>query len=335
MRGSAARLALLLALATATMAPTCLNYKNDLAKICDGERLSGIQVTTSGATPLLDWLKLNVGTPEGIVLVNEMSTKGSHDRAIQLRGETRKYGLAACPLADTFDAQAKDEDYRSDVAGLCAGRMLQDTGSVALLDISVAPDDGERMREIREWSRANLKSPDALAIIDRLARIAPRDRGALLRAEGAKAKATPCALADAFDRPLPAPPRPTSPSVVATFSITKYQGDKNYQGTAVDGIRRAADAVNACYAAGLGQNGKLSGKVIKRVTVDATGKATASKDESSTLNDRKVVKCVDDALTGTQFDKAPDKNGGKFTVTMAMTPGASLSAQTMTVAIGK
>jgi hypothetical protein len=321
---------LVLLAALGTMAPTCsfLSYKSDVEKVCDAEHASGISAAGNGAA-LIAWLGKNVATPEGVVLINELATKGPRDRAVQLRNEARKLSMAACPLADTFEAQARDDDVKQDMINLCAQRAVLDTGTAALLDITSAPDDAERLREIREWAASNARTPTLGPVVDKLGQAAPRDRGKVLRGEASKLAVSPCVLADALDRPPPAPIK-LAPTILPTFAITKYEGSRKFATIVSDVVAGNGDIINACYAVGLAKVPTLTGKATARVTLDSNGKVTGAKDDGSTLSDHKVVKCVIDAFANASYPKIPDKGGEKFTVTLTFSTTSSIGTPPQT-----
>jgi hypothetical protein len=333
-KGPLGRVVVVVALANATLAPTCWSYKGDVERTCDAEHLSA---TKADGPALMEWLKRSVSTPEGVVLANELSTKSARDRSLQLRGEARKLGVVACPLADSYEVLAKDQDWKQDVANLCDQHVLLPGGGSAVLDITTLPDDAERLREIREWALAHLKTTDAQDIVPRVGQAAPKDRGKALRAEAARAQiTTPCALADALERPLPIVAKIAIASpVLPTLTITGYDSDrlgKKYSGAAVEGVRNAGGAINTCYASGLARDPKLAGKLSVRVALDGSGKVTSALADAPAFSDKKVVKCVlTDAFGGMSFAK-PDKGGVKFTIALALAPTTSLSAQAVVVA---
>jgi hypothetical protein len=301
--------------ANPTLLPTCLTYKNDVERTCDVEHLSGI-AAKGGGPQIMTWLKDNVATPEGVVLVNELSTKSVRDQSIQLRGETHKYGIAACPFADSLDAQAKQDEVAEDMANLCAGRAVQGS-SVAVLDIGAAGDDAERLREIRDWSVVNLKTPEAQALVAQIAQRPPNERGPTLRTASGKGGVSHCALAVALDQPLPLAVKP--PIITPSFSITKYDGERKYETPATDAIVALGDPINGCYAAGLEGNPRLTGKVAVHVSLDGTGKLKEAKDDGSTLADKRVIKCIVDAIASVAFPRPPSKvSAPKFTVTLTL-----------------
>ncbi len=308
--------AFFVALPTLTM-PTCLSYKNDVETVCDSEARSGLSAKSGDA--LFAWMQKNVATPEGAVLVNELSTKAARDRAIQLRAEAKKVSIAACLLADTFDAQAKADDVKLDWTNLCAQRALLDSGAVALLDIRGAPDDGERLREIKGWVAENAKTSALSPIVDKLGQTAPKDRGAYLRGEANKAGVSPCGLGDALDAPLPSQAKPVFPpnAPQPTFAVVKYDGNKKFAPIISDTLNTDAPAITACYANGLLTNSKLAGKVSLRVTVEAA-KASNVKDEGSAVDDKRVVGCIIDVFKNSLFPRMIEKGGDKFSITLSL-----------------
>jgi hypothetical protein len=334
--GTLGRLVAVLALANATLAPMCLTYKSDIQRMCDAEHLGGVKADSPA---LMEWLKRNVSTPDGVVLVNELSTKSARDRSLQLQAEARKLGFPGCPMADSFEALAKDQDWKQDVANLCDGHALLPGGfAAAVLDIGALTDDGERLREITEWSQAQLKTPDAQAFVSKLAQVAPRNRGQALRAEATRAAiTTPCAVADALDRPLSTPSKAVAAPVLPTFTITNYDIDKRsgkYANVAIDGVKGIGAAINSCYASGLVRDPKMNGKVSVKVALDGTGRVLSASTDGSALSDKKVLKCIaTDAFGNATLPKPPDKGGVKFSIGFVLSPTTSAAAQPVTVAL--
>jgi lambda repressor-like predicted transcriptional regulator len=220
------------------------------------------------------------------------------------------------------------------VANLCDARAVLPGGGSALLDLSTLPDDAERLREIREWSLAQLKTTEAQDIVPRMGQVAPKDRGQALRAEAARAGiAPPCALADALDRPLPAVAKPLV-SALPTLTITGYESDKaarRYTGAALDAVRLAGAAINACYASGLARDPRLSGKLSIKLSLDASGKVVSSTADGVSLGDKRVVKCIQtDGVSAMSFPK-PEKGPVKFSVGLSLAPATSMGAPSVTV----
>jgi hypothetical protein len=330
------RLVAVLALANATLAPMCLSYKSDIQRTCDAEHLAGVKADSPA---LIEWLKRNVNTPDGVVLANELSTKSPRDRSLQLQAEARKEGFPGCPLADSFEALAKDQAWKQDVANLCDGHALLPGGfAAAVLDIGALTDDGERLREITEWSQAQLKTPDAQTFVGKLEKVAPRNRGQALRAEATRAGiTTPCSVADALDRPLPTAPKPVAAPVLPTLTITTYDSDKpnaKYRNTAIDGVKGIGASINTCYAGGLLRDPKLNGKVSVKVSLDGTGKVLSASTDGSALTDKKVLKCIaGEAFANATLPKPPDKGGVKFTIGFGLSPTTSSAVLPVSVAL--
>ncbi len=147
-------------------------------------------------------MERNVATSQAVILVRELEGKDSHGIAVELRDEARATKLTACALADQADMLAKDDDYRADIANLCAGSAARTDGSQARLDVVLA-DDAERMREITLWTTTNAKSSDTVAFVAKMAGSPPRQRGTILRTEAAGLGLTDCLMATTLASPPP------------------------------------------------------------------------------------------------------------------------------------
>ena len=104
---------------------TAGSYKGDIQKICNAETNAGGQ---RGAVENLaigmEWAKEHLDTPEASAWFTELEKKGMGDRVVVLRAETKRLGIASCPLADTFLAVQADADYRTDLYTLCGGSAI-------------------------------------------------------------------------------------------------------------------------------------------------------------------------------------------------------------------
>jgi len=299
--------------------PTCLNvYRSDVERICDAESRSGKKVKTDAAG-VMSWLEHNVASGQGIVFEGQLASESPRDRAVHLRAEARGQSIAACPLADAFEAFAVADDYRSAIVSLCDGEAVTEGGGVARLDVAPA-DDAERMREIRDWTLTVLKGSEALAFVDKMAQTAVQARPAMLRAEAGRLGIPTCALATTLEHP---PPTPIPLSLVAlpSFTVSRVDGAQRVQeaitGTLSSG--NAGQTIDNCYGQALVKTPTLAGNVALRFTFDPNGKVTRAEESSSSLGSAAVVKCITSGLVGEVLAPA-EKGGAKYTAVLALTP---------------
>jgi hypothetical protein len=299
--------------------PTCLNvYHSDVERMCDAENRSGKKVKTDAAG-VMAWLARNVASGQGVVFEGQLASESPRDRAVHLRTEARNQSIAACPLADAFEAYAVDDDYRTAVQNLCDGAALTEGGAVAHLDVAPA-DDAERIREIRDWTLTTLKGADILALVDRMAQAPVQGRSALLRAEANRLGIPTCALANTLEHP---PPTPLSVVLVAlpSFKVTRVDGPQKIQeaigGTLISGT--AQQTIDTCYGQALVKAPTLAGNVSLRFTFDTKGKVAKAEEAASSLGSPAVVKCIATGLVGEQLAPA-DKSAPKYTATLGFVP---------------
>jgi hypothetical protein len=304
--------------------PTCWNaYHADIERICDAEHRSGLSVKTD-ATGVQNWLQHSVASADGVVLLNQLQAEAPRDRAVQLRTEARSQSIAACPLADSFDLLAKDDDYKTGIASLCSGESVTGQGSIARLDVAYA-DDAERMRELADWAQLNLKSSEAQNVVTRMAQAAVKDRGAILRGEATKVGIPACALAVTLDQPAP----PSALQVVSlpAFSVTTVDAPGKLQRVLSDSLTSGpiVPVINACYGPALAKTPTLAGSVVLRMMVDSKGRVTKAEDGGSALGNQTVLRCILNAVSGAVLIPMSDRAGAappsfKCSATLALSP---------------
>ena len=305
--------------------PTCLNvYRSDVERICNAEQRSG-KTVKADAAGVKDWIERNVASGPAVVLEGQLASESPHDRAVHLRTEARNESIGTCPLADSYEAYAVEDDYKTAVAALCDGKTVTEGGDVARLDVAPA-DDAERIREIRDWTLTTLKGAEALALVDRLAQTAAQGRPAMLRAEASKVGITSCALAAILEHP---PPVPLAEVYVALPSFTVTHGDapaKVQEGiSALLLIGTPAQTVANCYGPALVKTPALAGTVSLRLTFDPKGKVAKGEETASSLGNPAIGKCIASGLAGELL--IPEKaagNGVKYTVTLSLAPARGI-----------
>ena len=77
-------------------------------------------------------------------------------------------------------------------------------------------------------------------------------------------------------------------------------------------IRRNLDQVKNCYEAGLARAPTLSGRIIVKFVISATGAVTAAETQDTTVHDSSVEQCVNVAVRTWSFPKPT--GGGTVTV---------------------
>jgi hypothetical protein len=316
---SYARVAALAGLMAIPGLPTCLNvYRSDVERMCDAEHRSG-KTVKADAAGVLSWLQQNVASAKGVVLLGQIASESSRERAVHLRAEAHDQSIAACPLADAFEAYAVDDDYRTAVQSLCDGEAVTTGGGVARLDVAPA-DDAERIREIRDWTITNLKGDAALALVDRLARAPVQGRPALLLAEANRLGIPACALATTLEHPPPTP-IPVTLVMLPSFTVSRVDGSQKIQEVLSGTLTSsgAAQTIDTCYGQALVKQPALAGNVAVRLSFDAKGKVSRAEESSSTIGSPAVVKCITAGLVGQQLIPA-DKSAPHYTATLALSP---------------
>ena len=304
-----------------TLPSMCNVYRSDVGKLCDSEGLSGNSLKANRSA-LFTWMERTVASSEAVILVRDLEGKSTHGISVELKDEARKVGLAVCPLADQAELLAKEEDYHSDIVNLCAGSAPKGDGSIARLEILTA-DDTERMRELVDWTQTNAKSGDTATIVAKLGATPPRQRGALLRAEGAKVGVVSCVMAATLETPPPpvAPPIDTH-QVNPTFVVTKADGAGRNPLLIAQTITGSGQApINACYATALAATPTLAGKVGIKFALDASGHISSPVNDGSTVKGS-LLACILTAVGSVTLATPPEtkKGAAKGGVTLQLTP---------------
>ena len=296
-----------------TLPSMCNVYKSDVGKLCDAEQLSQGSYRAN-KLELFNWMERNVGSSEGIILVRNLEAKDAHGISNALRDEARKVELPSCTLADQAETQAKDDDFHTDLANLCAGSALRDDNSTARLDIAGA-EDAERMREITLWTNTNFKSQEARAIIAKMASLAPQQRPAYIKAEAAKVGVAPCGLVAVLAAAPPAPVPVMSSQARPNFALTRIDAPVKAQEVIVRNLTTGVlpGQINNCYAVALASTPTLAGKLVMNVTFDKEGHAAVVTDDGSTMPGT-VISCVTSVLQqlsmGSSAPAAPPSRAG-------------------------
>jgi hypothetical protein len=167
-------------------------YPADVETICAAEIRSGF--TLRQDMPALgEWVRAHLATPEGNELCAALGDAPFFDRAARLRSEARTLGLAACPLARSYEQLAAEGDARADMQRLCS--YVTFPGIEQL-------DDEARLELVESWIERDAASPGTRALADPLRRAdTPLDRARLLRAHAGEIGVLSCDLAKTIESP--------------------------------------------------------------------------------------------------------------------------------------
>src|SRR4029077_15658250 len=108
-----------------------------------------------------EWVRAHLATPEGNELCAALGDAPFVDRAARLRSEARPRGLAACPLARSYEELAAEADARADLQRLCS--------YVTFPGIEQA-DDGARLERVESWIERDGASAGTKALAEPLRR---------------------------------------------------------------------------------------------------------------------------------------------------------------------
>ena len=268
------------------------SYKGDIQKICHAETNAGVSMKES-PTKVLQWTKEHLDTPEASAWLTELVKKGMGDRAVVLRAEAQKVGVASCPLADTFSQMQADADYRTDLYSLCGGSAID------LAKVEGA-NDADRLSQIRGWMNEQAKSPRTKLLGDELARTDAKARPDLLRKIGNEVAVYQCALVETLLKPQASARKEEAVIQIGTPEINGSLTAERFVAVLVANM----EPLRSCYEPALAKNADLSGRVLVKLAISPKGKVTKSTVVSSTVSDVAVAPCMAKALETTTFPEA-------------------------------
>jgi hypothetical protein len=257
------------------------SYKHDVETICNAEKGSGLSVEHDASKVTL-WVRDHLGTPEGNQLYSALTDTRVSERSKKLQDAADQAHVAPCPIIASYQQIAARGDQRSDVQHLCSDITFPKLAN---------SDDATRLAMIEQWIDTSAKSP------------LTKDLGAALQkaptgAERAKVLSDAATGFDVFTctnaKTLETPPTslPNGAPLVRLYSDAQIIGGA----TDADVKKALADlnpALLACYQEGLGRKSDLTGRLVVKVEVDATGKVVKSKQaEGTPFPDTQTVACV-------------------------------------------
>ncbi len=258
---------------------TAGSYKTDIQKICFAEKNSALDAKQD-IRKIESWAKEQLDTPEASAWLTELVKKGVGDRGTGLRDESKRLGIAECPLAASYEALRLDGEYRQDIAGLCS---LNDLPAIE------AADDAERLHKLLDWIQTRAKSPRTKALAEKITQADAKDRADVLR-EAANASAVfQCELVNTLLKPQ-SKPRKNEPAI--ELGTPQVNGDLTVDKIVATFLQKK-DAMRKCYDEGLAKNADLAGRVMLKISIAPNGKiGRAGTEAGTTLPDPAVVKCV-------------------------------------------
>jgi hypothetical protein len=171
-------------------------YASDVATLCDAEGRSGFGLRRE-MPALGDWIRGHVVTPRGNVLLARLGDLPMADRAAAIRVEAQAAGVAACPLADSYDAIVAEGATRADFQRLCSYVTFPDLATHG---------DAARLTAIEHWLATQATDPATRALADPLREATtPAERARLLRDASKDAGLLTCDIARVVETPLPPP----------------------------------------------------------------------------------------------------------------------------------
>jgi hypothetical protein len=166
-------------------------YGADLRTICDAEPRSGHSLE-EGMSTLAVWLRANLRTPEGNLLVSSLADTDVAARADRLRREAQSLGVSRCDLAGSYERLAEDARYRSDVQHLCSAVTFPGFAEL---------DDEARLDRLEDWIDARAASPLTKRLGDPLRGADVADRAEVLWAAARRAGLLSCDNAKSLGAP--------------------------------------------------------------------------------------------------------------------------------------
>jgi hypothetical protein len=257
------------------------SYKHDVETICNAEKGSGLAVDHD-ATKVTQWVKDHLGTPEGNQFYASIMDTRLTERAKKLQDAAGQAGVSPCPLVASYEQLNAQGDARADVQHLC---------SEIAFPRFLATDDPGRLDMLEKWIDASAKSPRTKEVGAALQKApAGPERAKVLADAASKLDIYLCVNAKTLESPPP--PVPSGAPIVRLYADPQINGGAKVEDlkTALAGITPDLDA---CYADGITRRPDLTGKLLVKMEIDATGKvARASPAEDSALADAPTASCI-------------------------------------------
>ncbi len=183
-------------------------YRADVETLCDAESRSGFDLRKD-MPALTGWLRGHLATPEGNELLFALGQLPMADRPLRLRAVAESLGLAACPMASSYERLVADGDYRGELQSLCSYETFPDLAQA---------DDDARLQALEDWIETQASNPRTKALADPLRAAETPAARALACCETPPARIdvfTLCDIAKVVESPPPladagvAPPSPS------------------------------------------------------------------------------------------------------------------------------
>lgn len=269
------------------------SYKGDIQKICDAETYAGVQ-TTKDAQSVSKWTKEHLDTPEGSAWYTDLMKKGPSDRAKALDEEAKKLGLKSCPIVASYQAQAVEGQYRSDLQLLCSL-----SGMTGIDKLS----DDDKLAKIQKWGETSAKSPRTKEAIAKLAAAPAKQRGDVLRATANDASVYICELANVLAQP-PAPEEQSKGFI--KLAAAEINGDVTQEGVFA-AVTKDMEPFRKCYEAGLAKNKALAGRITIRITIEPGGKVAGARATNGPPSDKEIAQCMAKAIENVKMPETKSK----------------------------
>jgi hypothetical protein len=286
------------------------SYREDVRRICFAEKNSGADATKD-THKVEQYAKEHLDTPEGSKWFTELIAKGVADRASGLADESKRLGIDDCPLVRAYVAVKANGDYQHDLYGVCS----------ELVTIEQY-DDAERLKRIVDWIHIKAKSPRTQELADKLSAAPPQQRAEIVRTTATDAAVYICELASLLTRPQS---HPKQANPIVSIGDPQINGDMK-EGELVGALIAAEDDLHKCYDTGLAHEPTLSGRLMLNFMILPAGNVGhMSVEESSTLHDRDVAKCVAATVKALHFPKK-DSPLNAVLLPLDFTPGLAPTA---------
>jgi len=282
------------------------SYREDIRRICFAEKNSGVDATKD-THKVEQYAKEHLDTPEGAKWFTELTTKGVSDRGAALADEAKRLGITDCPLVKSYVAVKANGDYQHDLYGFCSDLVTIEQY-----------DDDERLKRMVDWIHIKAKSPRTQELAEKLSAAPAAQRAEIVRTTTTDAAVYICEVANLLTRPQS---HPVGPKPIVAIGNAQINGDLK-EGELDTTLVAAEDDLHKCYDSGLAHAPTLGGRLMLNFVILPDGKVGhMAVEQSSTLPDRDVAKCVSATVKALHF---PKKNAPLNAVLLPLdfTPGA-------------
>jgi hypothetical protein len=150
-------------------------YARDVDTICNAEVASGFQLDRDMAR-VTQWIRERLATRQGGALFALLRDEPVRRRGHDLRAEAAALALKACPLAQSYDEQWAQAEYRADLQRLCSRYTFP-----GIADLAPAA----RVQRLAEWLDTEAGTAKARALASPLRFVSTGREGVSLLREAA------------------------------------------------------------------------------------------------------------------------------------------------------